>query len=81
VVCFILVVSSTASQQRASDAPGESIKTVSVAVNVYAIAQGRHGRLVPLCSGSEAFARGCLALILLAKDGVSLAGGVAAESS
>jgi VWFA-related protein len=46
VICFIALASSTLGQPQATQAPAESIKTTSVAVNVYAIAEGRHGRLI-----------------------------------
>lgn len=45
-LCFLVLMPAAAPQQPATNAPGEAIKTTSVAVNVYAIAEGRHGRLV-----------------------------------
>ena len=45
--CFLVAVLPTAPQQQATNGlTGESIKALSVAVNVYAIAEGRHGRLI-----------------------------------
>jgi len=45
--CCLVSVSTTAPRQQAANRPtGESIKATSVAVNVYAIAEGRHGRLI-----------------------------------
>lgn len=45
--CLLVSVSSTAPrQQTANGVTGDSIKATSVAVNVYAIAEGRHGRLI-----------------------------------
>lgn len=44
---FLVCVSATAPRQQASNGlTGEFIKTTSVAVNVYAIAEGRHGQLI-----------------------------------
>ncbi len=44
---FLIWVSPTASRQQAANGPtGQSIKVTSVAVNIYAIAEGRHGRLI-----------------------------------
>jgi VWFA-related protein len=46
-LCLPVSVSPAAPWQQAANGPtGESIKAVSVAVNVYAIAEGRHGRLI-----------------------------------
>jgi len=46
-LCLLVSVSPAASRQQAANGPtGESIKAVSVAVNVYAIAEGRHARLI-----------------------------------
>jgi len=46
-LCLLVSVSPAAPWQQAANGPtGESIKAVSVAVNVYAIAEGRHGRLI-----------------------------------
>jgi VWFA-related protein len=45
--CFLVSVSPTAPRQQATNGvTGESIKATSVAVNVYAIAVGRHGQLI-----------------------------------
>ena len=45
--CFLVSVTQSAPGQQAAIGPtGQSIKSTSVAVNVYAIAEGRHGRLV-----------------------------------
>jgi VWFA-related protein len=45
--CFLASVLPAAPRQQAANGlAGESIKAVSVAVNVYAIAEGRHGRLL-----------------------------------
>lgn len=47
VLGFLVWVSPTAPRQQASNGlTGESIKVTSVAVNVYAIAEGRHGQLI-----------------------------------
>jgi VWFA-related protein len=44
---FLVSVLQAAPRQQAANSPaGESIKATSVAVNVYAIAEGRHGRLI-----------------------------------
>lgn len=45
-LCFLVLTSSTEPQQQTTKVLGDSIKTTSVAVNVYAIAEGRHGRLI-----------------------------------
>jgi VWFA-related protein len=45
--CFLVWVSPTAPRQQATNGiTGESIKATSVAVDVYAIAEGRHGQLI-----------------------------------
>jgi VWFA-related protein len=45
--CSLALLLPTAPQQQAGkEPPGESIKATSVAVNVYVIAEGRHGRLI-----------------------------------
>jgi VWFA-related protein len=45
--CFLFWGSPAAPRQQTNDAPsGKTIKTTSVGVNVYAIAEGRHGRLI-----------------------------------
>jgi VWFA-related protein len=44
--CLIALASLNASGQQTSSSPDKIIKTTSVAVNVYAIAEGRHGRLI-----------------------------------
>ena len=44
--CCLSAMSSSAAQQQTAPVSGETIKTTAVAVNVYAIAQGRHGRLI-----------------------------------
>ena len=46
VICCLVVVSSAVAQQPATSPPSAAIKAISVAVNVYAIAEGPHGRLV-----------------------------------
>jgi VWFA-related protein len=46
ILCFVFLLRSAAPRQRATDKPGPSIKATSVEVNVYVIAEGRHGRLV-----------------------------------
>jgi VWFA-related protein len=45
-LCLLVLASPTAPQQQGMNAAGGAIKTTSVAVNVYAIAEGRRGRLI-----------------------------------
>jgi VWFA-related protein len=45
-LCFLILVPAASPQQAASEPTGKSIKATSVAVEVYAIAEGRHGRLI-----------------------------------
>jgi VWFA-related protein len=44
--CFVGLAYSAAGQKQATNESVEAIKTTTVAVNVYAIAEGRHGRLI-----------------------------------
>jgi len=45
--CSLVSISAAAPRQQAPNGiPGQSIKATSVAVNVYVIAEGRHGRLI-----------------------------------
>ena len=46
VFCLLLLISPAATRQAGNGLTTESIKATAVGVNVYAIAEGRHGRLI-----------------------------------